>query len=98
MGFKGHIYVTMNEDDTRSFQVPYRCLLPVNIDNLLVAGRCISTTHVAESSIRAIYACMLTGQAAGTAAAMSAKDGLLPEKVNISDLQSALKKQGIQIQ
>ena len=98
MGFKGHIYVTMGKDDTRSFQVPYRCLLPETIDNLLVAGRCISTTHVAESSIRAIYACMLTGQAAGTAGAMSAKNNHTPEKIDIGSLQNELKKQGIKIE
>jgi ribulose 1,5-bisphosphate synthetase/thiazole synthase len=97
LGFKGHIFVHIKEDDTRSFQVPYRCLLPENTSNLLVAGRCISTTHVAESSIRAIYACMLTGQAAGTAAAVSVRSGLSPDKIKVSELQTELKGQGIHI-
>jgi hypothetical protein len=97
LGYNGHIFVHIKEDDTRSFQVPYRCLLPKEIANLLVAGRCISTTHVAESSIRAIYACMLTGQAAGTAAAISSQNSTQPEDIDIASLQSALKGQGIKV-
>jgi hypothetical protein len=96
-GYKGHIYVVPKEDDTRSYQIPYRCLLPNETVNLLVAGRCISSTHVAESSLRAIYACMLTGQAAGTAGAISAKNSSQPADINIPSLQSALKEQGITI-
>jgi hypothetical protein len=72
-------------------------MVPVKIDNLLVSGRCISSTHVAESSVRAIYACMLTGQAAGTAAVIAVRDKVTPENVNIQKLQDSLIKQGIQI-
>ncbi|MDR2517754.1 MAG: FAD-dependent oxidoreductase [Spirochaetaceae bacterium] len=95
MGYKGHIFVHIKDDDTRSFGVPYRCLLPVKTDNLLVAGRCISTTHVAESSVRAIYACMLTGQAAGTAAAIAVHSALMPEQVDAAVLRTELSRQGI---
>ena len=95
MGNKGHIFVHIKEEDARSFGVPYRCLLPVKTNNLLVAGRCISTTHVAESSVRAIYACMLTGQAAGTAAALASRSSLVPEQVDIVRLRSELGRQGI---
>ncbi|GHV72527.1 membrane protein [Spirochaetia bacterium] len=94
-GNHGHIYVHIKEDDTRSFGVPYRCLVPERIDNLLVAGRCISTTHVAESSIRAIYACMLTGQAAGVAASLSVKANVMPEQVDITNVQGTLKTMGV---
>jgi hypothetical protein len=94
-GNKGHIFVHITENDTRTFEVPYRCLVPAKIDNLLVAGRCISTTHVAESSVRAIYACMLTGQAAGTAASCSIKEARIPEQVDIGALQESLTKQGV---
>jgi hypothetical protein len=87
--------VHIKEEDTRTFEVPYRCLLPEGLDNLLVAGRCISTTHVAESSIRAVYACMLTGQAAGVAAALSVKEGNPPEHIDIAKLQGTLKTMGI---
>lgn len=94
-GYKGHIFVHIKPEDTRTFEVPYRCLLPVQIENLLIAGRCISTTHVAESSVRAIYACMLTGQAAGTAAGLAVQAAGTPEQVPIGNLQESLKKQGV---
>jgi hypothetical protein len=96
-GYKGHILVLIEKDSVRSYNIPYRSLVPVKIDNLLISGRCISSTHVAQSSIRAIYACMLTGQAAGTAAALSVRDNCAPEKVNIRKLQDCLVKQGIEI-
>lgn len=96
-GYKGHLYIVMGPDDTRSYNIPYRTLLPVKIDNLLISGRCISSTHVAEASIRAVYACMLTGQAAGTAASLSIQDKCVPGSVNIKKLQDNLVKQEIQI-
>jgi len=96
-GYKGHILVLLEPNSARSYNIPYRTMLPVGIDNLLISGRCISSTHVAQSSIRAIYACMLTGQAAGTAAALSIRDNCVPEKVNIRKLQDHLVKQGIEI-
>jgi len=96
-GYKGHILVLLEPNSTRSYNIPYRTMLPATIDNLLISGRCISSTHVAQSSIRAIYACMLTGQAAGTAAALSIRDNCVPEKVNIRKLQDHLVKQGIEI-
>jgi len=96
-GYKGHIFVVPEPNSTRSYNIPYRTMLPVGIDNLLTSGRCISSTHVAQSSIRAVYACMLTGQAAGTAAALSIRDNCVPEKVNIRKLQDHLVKQGIEI-
>ncbi|HEY8475064.1 MAG TPA: FAD-dependent oxidoreductase [Natronosporangium sp.] len=57
-----------------TYGVPYRCLLPVELDNLVVAGRCLSATHDAHASVRSIAQCLALGQAAGTAAAL-APDG-----------------------
>ena len=94
-GYKGHIYVPI--ENSRTYQIPYRSLLPVKIDNLLVAGRCISADHIAESTIRAISACMLTGQAAGAGAALALKDGNAPKNVNIPKLQSILRDQGVDL-
>ena len=51
-GYDGHIFEPIV--DERTFQVPYRALVPAGINNLLLAGRCISADHVAESGIRAI--------------------------------------------
>ncbi|HZZ65753.1 MAG TPA: FAD-dependent oxidoreductase [Candidatus Baltobacteraceae bacterium] len=59
-----------------SYEIPYRCLVPKGVDRLLVAGRCISTTHEALASTRLTPTVMTLGQAAGTAAALAAqRDG-----------------------
>lgn len=78
-----------------SYGIPYRCLLPQGMENLLVAGRCISATHAALASVRSIAACETMGQAAGTAAALAAKqtDGCT-NQVDIALLQSILSEQG----
>ena len=94
-GYEGHIYVPIEGD--RSYLIPFRCLLPVKISNLMVAGRCLSADHIAESSLRATSACMLTGQAAGTAAGMASMGGIKPAEVNIRGLQDSLKKQGVDL-
>lgn len=64
------------------------------MDNLLVAGRCISAGHVAESGARAISLCVMTGQAAGTAAALSLRDGVPPARAPIGEVQSLLRRGG----
>ena len=64
---------------------------------MLVAGRCISADHVAESGIRAISACMMTGQAAGTAAAMASAKGVNTDEIDIKELQDSLRNQGLTI-
>lgn len=58
------------------FEVPFRCLVPENTANLLVAGRCISSTFIAQSSVRIQSICRATGEAAGIAAAYCAKRGI----------------------
>ncbi len=74
------------------FDIRYGALIPVNVDNLLVAGRCISAEHIAESSLRIQQTCMATGQAAGTAAAMSINDNISPKLLNIDNLLNQLGK------
>ena len=54
-----------------TYDIPYRCLLPLGIENLLIAGRCLSATHDAHASVRSMGQCMAMGQAAGTAAALA---------------------------
>lgn len=80
--------------DGRDYHVPYRCLLPAGIDNILVAGRPISADRIAHGSLRVMAQCMAIGQAAGTAAALSVKKGTTPRKLPIADLLSALTSQG----
>ncbi|MBC8334141.1 MAG: FAD-dependent oxidoreductase [Anaerolineales bacterium] len=81
----------------RYFQVPYGVIVPQNIDNLLVAGRCTSGDQISHGAMRNMMACVVTGQGAGVAAALSLKDGVTTAAVDISRVQSALKKQGVRI-
>ena len=76
------------------YDIPYRCLIPKGIDNLLVAGRCISSTHLALGSIRCITSCFVTGEAAGTAAALSIKDRIFIREIKPHKLQKKLRDGG----
>jgi hypothetical protein len=76
------------------YTVPYRCLVPLQIDNLLVAGRCISATHEAHGSLRVMPPCFATGQAAGTAAALALETDTTPRKVDTVLLRESLTQQG----
>lgn len=77
-----------------SYDIPYRSLVPKDIDNLLVAGRCISSTHEGQSAIRVIPIVVAIGQAAGVAAALSAKLNMFPRRLDVSLLQRTLRSQG----
>ncbi|MDL2319459.1 FAD-dependent oxidoreductase, partial [Eubacteriales bacterium OttesenSCG-928-A19] len=92
-GYKGHIYEPV--EGSRSFQIPFGSLVPERMDNLLVAGRAISCDHVAQSGIRAISACMQTGEAAGAAAGLAQKACVRPGDVDIGALQDTLRAQGV---
>jgi hypothetical protein len=74
--------------------IPYRTLIPKNSDNVLVAGRCFSANHVAQSSVRSMAQCMLMGQAAGTAAAMAVRQSKQPSNIDTQELQTILKQNG----
>lgn len=63
------------------YTIPYRCLYSRNIKNLMMAGRIISTSHLANSSTRVMGTCSVIGQAAGTAAAIAVSKNLLPRDV-----------------
>jgi len=76
------------------YDIPYRCLIPKKLNNILVAGRSISADRLAMGSIREMAQCMAMGQAAGTAAAMSVKEEIIPRKLNISSLRENLISQG----
>jgi 2-polyprenyl-6-methoxyphenol hydroxylase-like FAD-dependent oxidoreductase len=79
--------------DGQDYEIPYRCLVPQNVDNLLVAGRCISTTHEAHASTRVSPNCMAFGQAAGTAAAICARQGVTPRQLDVQFLRHTLIEQ-----
>lgn len=78
----------------RNYGIPYRCLIPRDLDGLVVAGRCISATHEALGSARVMAIAMGMGHAAGTAAALSALAGHPPRKLDPPLLRSTLRKQG----
>jgi hypothetical protein len=71
-----------------------RSLIPKDVDQLLVAGRCLSGTHEAQSSYRAMPIAMATGQAARVCAALAVRRTLRPRDVPIGGVQSELIRQG----
>jgi hypothetical protein len=77
-----------------AYDVPYRCLLPVGIGNLIVAGRPISATHQAHSSLRVMPICFALGQAAGAAAALCVRDKRRPRELDPTLLRDHLRAQG----
>jgi len=68
--------------------------VPETIDGLLVAGRCISCDAIAGNTMRLIVPCLVSGQAAGVAAALAAQEGIAPRDVPVDALRSALRAQG----
>ena len=74
--------------------IPYRCLLPRGVKNLIAAGRIISVSHEAFAAIRVTPPVMAIGQAAGTAAALCVRHNLFPREVNVRELQHLLVAQG----
>ena len=80
-----------------TYYIPYRCLLPRGVKNLIVCGRCISQTHDAHAATRVMLTCMAMGQAAGTAAAIAAMDEKLPPEVAIGKIQDTLHAEGAKI-
>lgn len=81
----------------RYFQVPYGMIIPKKVKNLLVAGRSVSSDHVAFAATRQMMCCIATGQGAGVASAISIKDGVASDEVDISRVQKALKTQEVRI-
>jgi len=80
-----------------SYEIPYRCLLPVGIEDLLVAGRCISTTHEALASTRLTPTVMTLGQAAGTAAALAHRADVSPRALDPQALRARLVADGVDL-
>ena len=72
------------------YSIPYLCLLPRKINNLLVAGRPISATHQAMAGSRVMGTCMAIGQSAGIAAAQAFKKKILPKKLSVKNVQEGL--------
>lgn len=70
--------------------IPLRALIVRDLDNFLIAGRCVSSDRLANSGLRVKAPCMAMGQAAGSAAALALRHGVDIREVNIQELKSAL--------
>ena len=93
----GDTTTTIHLKKGQYYFIPYRCLVARDIDNLLVAGRCISATHQACASIRLTPIAMAVGQAAGTAAALL-EPMQAARTLPIQTLRTALSQQGAEIE
>ena len=72
------------------YDIPYRSLVPVDVENLLVAGRCLSSDFQAQSATRLIMCCNAMGEAAGIATALSLKHDIAPRKVSVLEIQKKI--------
>jgi len=81
----------------RYFHLPYRTLVPKGVEGLLVGGRCTGGDRISHAATRNMMCCSVTGQGAGTAAAISLKTGKGVAEVAVADLQRELKRQGARI-
>jgi hypothetical protein len=75
------------------YEIPYRVMIPRELDNVLVAGRAVSATHEALGAIRVMPPCFAMGEAAGTAGAMALDQALTPRTLDVSALQARLRAQ-----
>jgi hypothetical protein len=78
----------------QTYDIPYRCLLPRNVQGLLVAGRCLSADHDAHASVRVMAQCMAMGQAAGLAADLAIRHRSVPRDIEIGELRTQLRAIG----
>jgi len=91
-------YVAAGDDGEptgRAYGIPYRTLVPKDVEGLLVAGRCLSATHDAHASARSIAQCLSYGHAAGAAAALSVSTGLGLREIDTDTLRSQLAEDGM---
>ncbi|WP_080831731.1 FAD-dependent oxidoreductase [Cohnella massiliensis] len=86
-----------NTDERKldGYDIPYRCMLPVSVEGLIVAGRSISATHVAMSSMRVQATCFALGQAAGIAASLAIEADVPVADISIPRLHERLAEQGV---
>ena len=81
----------------KPYDIRYGALLPLGVENLLTAGRCISGTHRAHASYRVMAICMATGQAAGIAAALSIKNNITPRNLDVKEIRNVLQSKGVRL-
>jgi hypothetical protein len=92
---KGDVKFVFTPPGSRGYnQIPYRIIVPREIDNLFVVGRCASMSHEGQSSARVSGACFVMGQAAGTAADLALRDRVAPRAIDVRALQRRLHDAG----
>ena len=79
-------------------EIPYRALVTLKIENLLIAGRNVSADFMGQSGVRLVLECLNMGQAAGTAAALSLKEGVTPRALDAAKLRARLIEMGIDLE
>ena len=84
----------MRYEPGENYGIPYRSLLPLGLENVLVAGRCISSDRQLQGSIRVMPGCFITGQAVGVAASQAADLGKTPRELDVKSLQAKLRDMG----
>jgi len=77
------------------YGIPYRCLTPKGLDNVIVVGRALSATHEALASVRVMAQCMAMGQAAGIASAMAVKNETSSRNIDLEELRNVLLEQNV---
>lgn len=92
-----HYYGYRRYLEHEGYDIPFRALIPKQVDHLLVAGRCLSSEQQPYESHRAMIPMMATGEAAGTAAALCAAQGIGPRALEIRTLQKALVAGGAEL-
>ncbi|MDZ4716905.1 MAG: FAD-dependent oxidoreductase [Roseiflexaceae bacterium] len=78
----------------RTYDIPLRCLLPRELTNVLIAGRCLSATHDAHASVRSMGQCMAMGQAVGTVAGLAVNGAVAPRDLPVDQIQARLRADG----
>jgi hypothetical protein len=78
----------------RDYYYPYRTLLPIGVEGLLVAGRCFSATSDAQKMSREIPPMFVVGEAAGVAAALAVRHQTSPRQLEVAEIQAVLRGRG----
>ncbi|MDE6944071.1 MAG: FAD-dependent oxidoreductase [Lachnospiraceae bacterium] len=89
--------VQKNFQQKKGYTIPYGCFVPLEVDNLYLAGRNISGTHMAHSNYRVMPICANMGQAVGVAAAICVKEGTVPRELSAATVQRRLIESGVQV-
>jgi hypothetical protein len=90
----GHAAQVQYLAEGQTYDIPFRCLIPQQVEGLLVVGRCLSADHDAHASVRVMAQCMAMGQAAGVAAAIATDRSIGVREVPIAQLQTRLRDIG----